>query len=206
MCITLLEEKLCTCNQALCLYLAVTNAQHCPRSRDPVNEFLSFPVTILYQGMFRCLRVFEACCAMQTHSAATPHSPIKAILVFTDPDDWGRDLQLCCDVMLTGGVLPGLRPHPPNTDAHVPETPIYFSQDDLLWPNSYQLPRFGLGAFRRALETLYHARTGRGLPMKGMYGKPTASTFVLARRLLDEQARQRGVDSLVCCSTRHLAC
>ena len=131
---------------------------------------------------------------LQAHGAATPGSPIKAVLVFTDPGDWGRDLQLCCDVMLHSGVLPGLPQSTSTTDGHAggDDTPIYFSQDDLLWPNSYQLPRFGLGAFRRALETLYEARTGRGLPMRGMYGKPTAATFALARQRLDEQARQAG--------------
>lgn len=132
--------------------------------------------------------------------------------MFTDPDDWGRDLQLCCDVMLCGGVLPGLRPDEleslSSTDGHATETPIYFSQDDLLWSNSYQLPRFGLGAFRQALASLYEPRTGRGLPMKGMYGKPTAASFALARQRLDEQARQAGRDiffvlshviTFVCC-------
>lgn len=137
-------------------------------------------------------RLCEA--VLQAHGAGTPASPIRAVLVFTDPDDWGRDLQLCCDVMLHGGILTGLPQSTSCTDgvAGDCETPIYFSQDDLLWPNAYHLPRFGLGAFRRALETLYEARTGRGLPMKGMYGKPTATTFALARQRLDEQARQAG--------------
>lgn len=131
---------------------------------------------------------------MQTHGAATVKAPIEAILVFTDPDDWARDLQICCDVMLHGGILPGMHQNGPhNTDDLVPETPIYFSQDDLLWSNSYHLPRFGLGAFRRALEALYEARTGRPLPLGGMYGKPTGPTFRLARQRLDAQAREAGM-------------
>jgi hypothetical protein len=67
--------------------------------------------------------------AVQAHGSGTADAPIKAILVFTDPDDWGRDLQLCCDVMLCGGVLPGLRPPLISTDGQLRETPIYFSQD-----------------------------------------------------------------------------
>lgn len=31
--------------------------------------------------------------------------PIKAILALTDPIYWGRELQICCDVLLSGGVL-----------------------------------------------------------------------------------------------------
>ena len=35
--------------------------------------------------------------------------PIRAVLVFADPSDWARDLQLIMDVVVSGGV-PGGEP------------------------------------------------------------------------------------------------
>lgn len=46
---------------------------------------------------------------VQEFGAATADAPIRAILVFTDPDDWSRDLQMCFDVIQHNGVLLGSR-------------------------------------------------------------------------------------------------
>ena len=39
------------------------------------------------------------------------HAPIAAILVMIDPLHWGRELQLCCDVLQSDGVPGQLVPH-----------------------------------------------------------------------------------------------
>ncbi|XVE68983.1 hypothetical protein DITRI_Ditri09bG0113900 [Diplodiscus trichospermus] len=47
---------------------------------------------------------------------------IKAAFVVSDPVDWGRDIQVLCDVLRFGG-LPG--------DANGKQPPLYFAADDL---------------------------------------------------------------------------
>lgn len=36
---------------------------------------------------------------------ATEAAPIEAVLVMTDPTDWGRDIQLIVDIVSSSGVL-----------------------------------------------------------------------------------------------------
>lgn len=43
-------------------------------------------------------------CPIRDLGLGTEKNPFKAVLVFTDPADWARDLQLLVDVVRSGGV------------------------------------------------------------------------------------------------------
>lgn len=81
----------------------------------------------------------------------------KAIFVFHDSREWGRDIQFAVDLMradcgVFGTVLTNeeIRKRSP--------IPIYFSHADLLWGNNFSVARLGQGAFRVALEAIFKVR------------------------------------------------
>ena len=77
------------------------------------------------------------------------------VLVFNDPRDMGTDIQIVSDLLNSeNGVIGTLR-EPPQTAKTRPAIPIVFSNNDYLWANDYNLPRFGQGAFRMMVERLY---------------------------------------------------
>lgn len=80
--------------------------------------------------------------------------------------------------------------------AAVSQVDVFFGQDDLLWANAFPAPRFGLGAFRRALSHLYEEATRCPLTISAMYGKPTLKPYRLAKNVLDMQAQKEGEHSL----------
>ncbi|QLQ82017.1 hypothetical protein HG537_0G02710 [Torulaspora globosa] len=104
-----------------------------------------------------------------------------AVLVFNDPHDWGADIQIISDVInSSNGMLNTMR----NEQSSKPSIPIYFSNQDLLWANSYELNRFGQGAFRHLVRKLYSEING-GLPLEdNTLGKPTKLTYDFAHHVL----------------------
>lgn len=104
-----------------------------------------------------------------------------AVLVFNDPHDWAGDLQVISDVLNTqGGMLNTLR----KEQQWEPAVPIFFSNNDLLWANQYTLNRFGQGAFRYLVQTLY-SKMNNGMPLRDfIIGKPTAITYNFAHNVL----------------------
>jgi HAD superfamily hydrolase (TIGR01456 family) len=120
----------------------------------------------------------------------TENNPIKAIFVMTDPSDWYIDLQLIIDVLVGGGVLGRRLEHvPPNT----PPVEIFFSNPDLLWANQHPAPRFGQGAFKACVETLYEKVTGRSLTENNsikVFGKPNPEPYRLVEASLIKQAKE----------------
>ena len=123
------------------------------------------------------------------HSVDFATTPIKAILVFHESQDWGRDLQICCDVLrsvkgflgtesgcyVQGGVIK-------NFDQDVK---IYFSNPDFVWRNEFTLVRFTQGAFRMALGHVFENLTGHAMKLT-LYGKPEQTTYEYATRVLSE--------------------
>lgn len=82
--------------------------------------------------------------------------PIEAVLVFNDPRDMGTDIQVVMDLLNSeNGVLGTKRRVSKLKNRESPAIPIIFSNNDFLWANDYQLPRFGQGAFRITVESLY---------------------------------------------------
>ncbi|KAE8666374.1 50S ribosomal protein L10 [Hibiscus syriacus] len=72
---------------------------------------------------------------------------VMAAFVVSDPVDWGRDIQVLCDVLRSGG-LPG--------DANSNQPPLYFAADDLEYQAAFPSKRLGMGAFRIALESVFN--------------------------------------------------
>ena len=129
-----------------------------------------------------------------------PSSPsrslkIDAVFVYNDSRDWGLDLQIIKDVLLSrDGILGTLSDK--NGDPSLPnngyqqdgQPPLYFSNPDLLWAAKYPLPRLGQGGLRFALEGIWMALTGgpkAGVELKKLVlGKPYQETYEFAEKRL----------------------
>jgi HAD superfamily hydrolase (TIGR01456 family) len=133
--------------------------------------------------------------------ASPQHSlKIDAIFVFNDPRDWGLDLQLILDVMLSHQGIMGTHSSK-NGDRSLPnngylqdgQPQLYYSNPDLLWASDYHLSRLGQGGFREAVDGVWNALTGG--PREGSHlhrivmGKPFKSTYEFAEKTL---LRHRG--------------
>ncbi|XAR60501.1 hypothetical protein NMG60_11033910 [Bertholletia excelsa] len=101
---------------------------------------------------------------------------VQAVFIVSDSVDWSRDIQVLCDILRTGG-LPG------KEIAHQP--PLYFSHDDLHYQAEFPCERFGMGAFRIALESVFNSIHPKSLEYT-TYGKPNPSVFKGAEAVLKE--------------------
>ncbi|XWS75090.1 hypothetical protein CRYUN_Cryun01aG0055100 [Craigia yunnanensis] len=89
---------------------------------------------------------------------------IKAAFVVSDPADWGKDIQVLCDILRSGG-LPG--------DANRKQPPLYFAADDLEYQNCTR-------------EHLQQVRINpKGLEYVS-YGKPNPFVFKNAEAILSQ--------------------
>ncbi|KIX10111.1 TIGR01456 family HAD hydrolase [Rhinocladiella mackenziei CBS 650.93] len=128
---------------------------------------------------------------------AKPEESLKidAVFVYNDPRDWGLDLQVILDVMLSHEGILGTY-SAKNGDMSLPnngylqdgQPTLYFSNPDLLWAADYHLSRLGQGSFRECLDGVWRAVTGgrdRGAELyKKVIGKPFAETYSFAERQL----------------------
>ncbi|KAK8239352.1 HAD-like domain-containing protein [Phyllosticta capitalensis] len=140
--------------------------------------------------------------ALHSHYASfarplpSPSPKIDAIFVYADPRDWGLDLSLILDLLLSSrGQLGTLSPL--NGRADLPnrgyqqdaQPPLHFSNPDLWWAARYHLSRLGQGGFREALEGVWAKVTAGAQLQKHVYGKPYQSTYEFAeKRLLAHRA------------------
>ncbi|KAH7126971.1 HAD-like domain-containing protein [Dendryphion nanum] len=129
--------------------------------------------------------------------ASSPSTSLKidAVFVYNDPRDWGLDLQVIKDVLLSSQGILGTfstkngNPSLPNNGFQQDnQPPLYFSNPDLLWAAKYHLPRLGQGGFREALEGVWAALTGgpsAGVQLhKIVMGKPHHPTYEFAEKRL----------------------
>ncbi|CAK7325559.1 unnamed protein product [Dovyalis caffra] len=79
---------------------------------------------------------------------------VQAVCVVSDPVDWGRDIQVLCDILRCGG-LPG------QENGHQRQPRLYFASDDLEYQAAFLSRRLGMGAFRIALENVFNRRRRR---------------------------------------------
>jgi HAD superfamily hydrolase (TIGR01456 family) len=116
---------------------------------------------------------------------------IDAVFVYNDPRDWGLDIQIIKDVLLsTHGILGTLSAK--NGDVAFPndgyqqdgQPTLYFSNPDLLWSAKYHLPRLGQGGFREAFEGVWMAATNGKALRKVVMGKPYRPTYKFAEKRL----------------------
>ncbi|ORY92158.1 HAD hydrolase [Syncephalastrum racemosum] len=111
----------------------------------------------------------------------------NAVLMFHDSRDWGRDLQIVMDVLYADQGRVGTQ----KQDCSVQDTPLYFSNNDIIWSTDFPVPRIGQGAFKKALESLYSTLTGHNLQSTS-FGKPHAAMYAYAERVL---SNLRGFES-----------
>mmetsp|Transcript_1465 Transcript_1465/g.2084 ORF Transcript_1465/g.2084 Transcript_1465/m.2084 type:complete len:414 (+) Transcript_1465:356-1597(+) len=120
-----------------------------------------------------------------------------SVLIFSDPVDYFEAMQIVIDVLLSK------RPDLTEFDSSH-RIPVVFSAGDLLWKSQHPNPRFGQGAFRIALESLYVARmrllsvSEREIKARlgdfVQYGKPTLAQFRHARGVLLSEAERLGCE------------
>ncbi|EEB09138.1 cardiolipin synthase/hydrolase fusion protein [Schizosaccharomyces japonicus yFS275] len=110
--------------------------------------------------------------------------PIDAVFTYVDPVNFGLDLQLLMELACSkNGVLGTQSP----TMTEGPD--IYFSNADLIWPNEYNVPRLGQGAFGICCENVYRALSGKALKCT-YYGKPHSVTYKYATNVLNDFRRE----------------
>ncbi|XP_057799072.1 uncharacterized protein YKR070W isoform X4 [Salvia miltiorrhiza] len=99
---------------------------------------------------------------------------VKAVFVVSDPVDWGRDIQVLCDILTSGGI-------PGEKSWHQP--PLYFAADDLQYQAAFPSERLGMGAFRIALESVFNRIHEKPLELT-CFGKPNPLVFRNAETIL----------------------
>ncbi|KAI5072363.1 hypothetical protein GOP47_0012469, partial [Adiantum capillus-veneris] len=92
---------------------------------------------------------------------------VDAVFVVSDPVDWGRDIQVLCDVLRSGGC-PGRR--------YGDQPPLYFAADDFEYQAAFSVERLGMGAFRIALESIFNRISKIPLAYTS-FGKPEVQVF-----------------------------
>lgn len=97
--------------------------------------------------------------------------------------------QVLCDVLRSGGY-----PGKSNTDALQP--PVFFAADDFEYATKFPVPRFGMGAFRTCLETLYTKLMKRPLAYTS-FGKPKPVAYHLASKTLHNIATMMSSGSVM---------
>ncbi|KAB2606785.1 hypothetical protein D8674_006502 [Pyrus ussuriensis x Pyrus communis] len=101
---------------------------------------------------------------------------VQAAFVVSDSVDWSRDIQVLCDILRTGG-LPG------RGIGHQPQ--LYFAHDDLAYQAAFPSERFGMGAFRIALESIFNRIHPHALEYT-TFGKPNPFVFKNAELILKQ--------------------
>ncbi|KAL8218223.1 hypothetical protein R6Q57_021596 [Mikania cordata] len=128
-------------------YKTWTTKQPCNEQRESSERVLSFDVTT---------------------------ERVKAAFVVSDPVDWGRDIQVLCDILRSGG-LPG------DKSEHQPH--MYFAADDLEYQAVFPFERLGMGAFRTALESIFNSIHHKPLKYTS-FGKPNPFVYKNAESIL----------------------
>lgn len=114
--------------------------------------------------------------------------PFTAVVVMHDSRDWSLDSQICCDILRSDGGLLGTLAAYHHSPAFKQSVPIYFSNPDFLWSNNFPVVRFGQGAFRMCLETMYRNLTGHDLKIEQHFGKPFPATYKFGLDAINKQA------------------
>ena len=104
------------------------------------------------------------------HVVDDSDDPVKAILVFEDPEDLGEALQLMVDILMTNGDPSGPRVL---LDLEVKqEVEVWFSNPDLVYSSLARHPRLTQGSYRLCLEALFQCATS---PSTASYTSETRS-------------------------------
>ncbi|XXG74800.1 hypothetical protein AAC387_Pa07g3425 [Persea americana] len=101
---------------------------------------------------------------------------VQAVFVVSDPVDWGRDIQVVCNILRSGG-FPGKK------NGHQP--PLFFAADDLEYQAAFPSERLGMGALRIALESVFN-KIHHGSLKYTSFGKPNPAAFMNAEAILKQ--------------------
>ncbi|WOL08477.1 hypothetical protein Cni_G17230 [Canna indica] len=144
--------------------LSIDDYASCFNDIDPLSQYKAWNHKHSYK---------ENCTGIQ--SRYNVHSErVKGAFVISDPVDWGRDIQVLCDVLRYGG-LPG------KGNGYQP--PLFFAADDLEYQAAFPYERLGMGAFRIALESIFNRINSSPLEYTS-FGKPNPLVFKNAETVL----------------------
>ncbi|KAL8129879.1 hypothetical protein V2J09_019034 [Rumex salicifolius] len=111
---------------------------------------------------------------------------VHAVFIVSDSVDWSLDIQVLCDILRTGGL--------PGREVEVGFQPlVYFAHDDLKYQAKFPTERFGMGAFRIALESIFNSIHPNPLQYTAV-GKPNALAFKNAETVITELCNSRFVN------------
>ncbi|XP_039031175.1 uncharacterized protein YKR070W-like [Hibiscus syriacus] len=116
--------------------------------------------------------------ANRTRKCSISSERVQAAFVVSDSVDWSGDIQVLCDILRTGGL--------PASDEG-PQPPMYFAHDDLKYQGAFPSERFGMGAFRIAMESVFNSIHTEALKYT-YFGKPNPVAFKNAEVVLTQLA------------------
>lgn len=108
--------------------------------------------------------------------------PIDSIMVFNDSRDMGSDIQIIIDLLTSDRGIIGTIGSNLN-DSGKPSIPIFFSNNDFVWATEFKLNRFGQGAFKILIDSLFKKITNHEL-QSTVLGKPELVTYSYAHHCL----------------------
>ena len=124
---------------------------------------------------------------------------VDSIFVYNDPRDWGLDLALIIDLLLshrghvgTVSGRNGLEELPNNGYQQDGQPPLFFSNLDLWFAADFHLSRLGQGAFRAAVKGVWDEVTGGCELQHRVFGKPNQDTYEFAERRLMDLVKKMG--------------
>ncbi|KAF8023529.1 hypothetical protein BT93_F0899 [Corymbia citriodora subsp. variegata] len=148
--------------------LSIGEYASCFNNIDPVSQYKAWTNDNVF-CLSSCLKDLGPNCDVLSER-------VQAAFVISDPVDWGRDIQVLCDILRSGG-LPG------RSGGHQP--PLYFAADDLEYQAAFPLERLGMGAFRIALESVFNRIHHHPLEYVS-FGKPNPFVFDNAEMMLKQ--------------------
>ncbi|OWB72798.1 hypothetical protein B5S31_g2520 [[Candida] boidinii] len=108
--------------------------------------------------------------------------PIDSIMVFNDSRDMGSDIQIIIDLLTSDrGIIGTINSN--LTKSGKPSIPIFFSNNDFVWANEFKLNRFGQGAFKILIDSLFYKITNHELEST-VLGKPETVSYSYAHHCL----------------------
>ncbi|XVF05621.1 hypothetical protein REPUB_Repub05bG0188500 [Reevesia pubescens] len=143
----------------------------------PIDEYALCFDNIDPLAPYKKWRAMEAA-VNSTRKSSINSERVQAAFVVSDSVDWSRDIQVLCDILRTGG-LPG--------SEEGPQLPLYFAHDDLKYQGAFPSERFGMGAFRIALESIFNSIHTEALKYTSL-GKPNPVAFKNAEVVLNQLA------------------
>ncbi|CAO2816486.1 unnamed protein product [Amaranthus hypochondriacus] len=154
-----------------------------------IDEYVSYfkgidPVS-QYKAWTTMPRVDQSSTQKRLTSACDVYTErVKAAFVISDPVDWGRDIQVLCDILRSGS---------PSGQEDVCQPALYFAANDLEYQAAFPAKRLGVGAFRIALESIFNRINHTPLKYT-IYGKPQPFVFENAEAILRQLDCRMDID------------